>query len=85
MLWDGDSLHRLAALQVAATREFGALTMLPWALNTLAHMLTFEGDLDGAASVIAEANQIIEATGGNLVSWAGAILAGWRGDGDRWR
>ena len=78
-LWDNHSLHQLATLQVSATRELGALTMLPWALNTLAHILTFEGDLDGAALVVAEADEIVEVTGGN-VQWAGAILAGWRGD-----
>ena len=85
VLWDSDSLHRLAALQATATRDLGALTMLPWALNTLAHLLTLEGDLERASSLIAEANEIVEATGSNLLPWAGAILAGWQGGGDSLR
>ncbi|MEO8696471.1 MAG: AAA family ATPase [Acidimicrobiales bacterium] len=80
-LWDSHALHRLAATQVAAWRAAGAMTMLPWALHTLAHVLTVEGDLDSAASAIAESNQIIEATGANMLPWAAPNLAAWRGDG----
>ena len=79
LFWDDKTMHRISILQMTAARGLGALTMLPGALNTLAHVLSFEGDLDGAASAIAEANEVIEATGGN-VSWAGAVVAGWRGD-----
>ena len=79
-LWDSDKHHRFAALQVTSVRQIGGLTMLPWALNSFALVLTLEGDLDGAASARAEANQIIEATGGNLVSFASPTLAAWRGD-----
>ena len=67
--------HRAPArrAQVTATRELGVLTMLPLALNTLAKVSTIEGDLDGAASAMAEANQILEVTGGNA-AFAGAYL-----------
>jgi DNA-binding CsgD family transcriptional regulator len=83
LLWDLDALQRLTALHVTATRDIGALTMLPWALNTVALLRTLDGDLDGAATMVAEANQIVEATGGNIgIAWSGAILAGWRADGD---
>jgi DNA-binding CsgD family transcriptional regulator len=82
VLWDIESFRRLAALRLAATRELGALHMLPWALSTVVHASTLEGDLEGAASLLAEANQIVEATGSKLLPWTGAIIAGWTGDGD---
>ncbi len=85
VLWDHDSLHRLAALHVTATRGAGALTMLPWALNSLAHTLTLEGDLEHAAALVVEADQILEATGNNFVSYVGALLAAWRADDDSLR
>ena len=70
------------ALQVTATRELGVLTMLPLALNTLAHVSTIEGDLDGAGSAMAEANQILEVTGGNAAfvgrSDLGRLARRWR-------
>ena len=49
-LWDGDALRTLAVRHVKVTRELGALNMLPTALNTLAIIDLFEGDLDGAAA-----------------------------------
>jgi DNA-binding CsgD family transcriptional regulator len=82
ILWDNESLHRLAARQVAVARHLGALTMLPTALTGLARVMTLEGDLDKAATLVAEADRIVEATGRNLVSWAGPSLAAWRGDAD---
>ena len=85
VLWDHDSLHRLAALHVTATRGAGALTMLPWALNSLAHALTLEGDLEHAVALVVEADQILEATGNNFVSYVGALLAAWRADDDSLR
>ena len=83
LLWDFDVNNRLTAMHVAATREIGALTMLPWALNTVALLLTLEGELDRAASMIGEAEQIVDATGGNIgMAWSRAVLAGWRADGE---
>jgi DNA-binding CsgD family transcriptional regulator len=82
VLWDNESLHRLLARQVAVARDLGALTMLPTALTGLARVLMLEGDLDKAATLVAEADRIVEATGANLVSWAGPMLAAWRGDAD---
>ena len=56
------------------------LTVLALGLNTLAHVLLFEGDLDGAASAIAEATQILDATGSNPLYATGvAIHAGLQG------
>jgi DNA-binding CsgD family transcriptional regulator len=86
LLWDRDGLHRVTAMHVGATRDIGALTMLPWALNTVVLLRTLDGDLEEAASVAAEANDIVQDTGGNLgLAWSHAILAAWRADPDALR
>lgn len=79
VLWDNEQLHRIAEVYLALTREVGALTMLPWALSALAGALIWEGYLDRAAPLVAEAEEILDLTGGNT-AWSGATLAGWRGD-----
>ena len=79
-LWDADALRTLAVRHVKVTRELGALNMLPTALNTLAIIDLFEGDLDGAAAAIAEATQLAEASGSNRVPSAPATRAALLGD-----
>ena len=82
LLWDHVNLRKFALAHVTTTREFGALTMLPVALNTLAHLLVHEGDLDGAESALAEAKQILAATGSTLSIFTTDVanLAALRGD-----
>ena len=82
LLWDIDTAGELARLHVERTRQLSALTMLPVALNTLAHILLLEGDLGAAQTSLAEAQPIIEATGSTLLSHGGALLAGWQGTAD---
>ena len=79
-LFEGDAFHEFAAIHVSSARELGSLSMLPTALNTLAQALVFVGDLDGSAIAIAEARQIAEATGTDLLPSVSALLAGLRGD-----
>jgi hypothetical protein len=81
-LWDISNAHKLASLHVDRTRQLGALTMLPVALNTLAHIFVLQGDLGAAATSLGEAQPIVEATGSSILPHGGAILAGWRGDAD---
>jgi tetratricopeptide (TPR) repeat protein len=82
VLWDINDAHNLAGLHVDRTRQLGALTMLPVALNTLAHIYVLEGDLGAAATSLAEAQPIIEATQSSILPHGGAILAGWGGGPD---
>jgi DNA-binding CsgD family transcriptional regulator len=79
--WDNDSMRQVTNTYVVLTREVGALTFLPWALNAHAGALIFDGNLDTAASLLAEAEEILMVTGGNA-PWAKAQLVGWRADGD---
>jgi DNA-binding CsgD family transcriptional regulator len=80
LLWDFDALRELAVRYVETARELGALTVLPFGLNSLAHSLLFEGDLDAAASSLAEATQILDANGSNrLYATSVAIHSGLQG------
>jgi DNA-binding CsgD family transcriptional regulator/tetratricopeptide (TPR) repeat protein len=79
VLWDIDAFRRVTSLQVAATRDVGALSQLPGALNVLAQGQVLIGELDAAASSIAEAREIYQATGNNLLPSVAALLAGLRG------
>jgi hypothetical protein len=83
VLMDFDSLQRFTHAHATATRDLGALAMLPWALNAVALCSALAGELDRAASIVAEANEIVNATGGNIgMAWSRAILEGWRGESD---
>jgi len=80
LLWDDDAHRDLVMMQVQAAREVGSLAMLPTALNGLAQLHVFEGDLGAAASAVAEANEIAKLTNSNLVASMAAVLAGVRSD-----
>jgi DNA-binding CsgD family transcriptional regulator len=82
ILWDGEAWHQLAARQVSFARDTGALVVLPVALISLTPVLFLMGDLASAAALIAEAEEINEATGNPLyLEPYGALhLAAWRGD-----
>jgi len=79
LLWDYPSFRALAEAEVQVARELGALTMLPWGLSTLAIANIWGGDLSVAASLIGEAEFVIDATGSSFTLFAAAQLAGLRG------
>jgi DNA-binding CsgD family transcriptional regulator len=79
MLWDWEMLQALASRQVELSREVGALTMLPFALNTLAVANLLQGDLVIAAALIDEAAVVTDVTHSNFVTYAASQLASWRG------
>jgi ATP/maltotriose-dependent transcriptional regulator MalT len=79
LLWDLDGWRQLCTLQVHALRKMGGLTMLPWALSTLAGAEMYAGDLASAASLVAESESVVEVTGIRFAPYSAARLAGWRG------
>jgi DNA-binding CsgD family transcriptional regulator len=79
-VFDADACHVLAARSVELARERGALGVLPLALNYLAAVRAFEGDLATAEAMLQEADAIADATGGARIGWAGMTVAGFRGD-----
>jgi DNA-binding CsgD family transcriptional regulator len=74
-----DTWHYFASRSVQRAREVGALGLLPVFLHHLAHVRCFEGDLDGARSLLEEAETIAIATGTEPLVWGALSLAGFRG------
>jgi DNA-binding CsgD family transcriptional regulator len=79
-MWDDEALHLLAARQVQAARDAGALVHLQFALSFLARSHMLAGELTTATLMIDEARLIAEATGNPALVNAPMILAAWRGD-----
>ena len=78
-LWDDGSWMALSARQVQLCRDAGALTVLPYALNSLASFSLIAGDSTAAKSQIHQADAISEATGNTPLLYAALWLACWRG------
>ena len=79
-LFDDDAWHALGTRNVAMARDAGALAVLPLALNYLATMRVFEGNLETAAALLNEAAAIADATGTPPIVFGRLSLAGFRGD-----
>ena len=78
-LWDAESWHALAAVQVQFARDTGALVHLQYALNFLAMSHLFAGELTTAARLIDEDRLIAEVTGNPPVGYAAMALMAWQG------
>jgi DNA-binding CsgD family transcriptional regulator len=78
-LWDLDAWIAFADGEVQAARAFGSLRALPQSLNYLAVPKMFAGELATAATLVAEAVSLIEATGSNFTLYAVPRLAALRG------
>ncbi len=78
-LFDDEAWHYLATRSVLTAREVGALGVLPIALNNLAYLRCAEGDLEAAAALLDEADDIANATGAQPVVVVRLLLAGLRG------
>jgi DNA-binding CsgD family transcriptional regulator len=79
-LLDDEAWHDLVTRGVQLARDRGALGVLPIALNNLAVLRTFEGDLDGALAIVEESESIADVTGAGRITFGRLILAGFRGD-----
>ena len=79
LLWDYDAFYSLGARFLQVARDLGALRTLPWALGSRAQAHVWSGDLATAASLVAEMQSALEATGDSTAPWAVADLAAWRG------
>jgi DNA-binding CsgD family transcriptional regulator len=76
---DDASWDELTDRQVQLARNAGALSLLPIALIERFGVQLFVGDLDAAASLVAEAEAVVEATGSQLAPQGAIALAAWRG------
>jgi DNA-binding CsgD family transcriptional regulator len=78
-LWDDETWRVLAERHVELTRASGALTVLPIALSSRIVVHINEGEPAAAASLVEEQRAIVEATGSQIVLYAGLIVAACRG------
>ena len=74
---DDTSWDELTHRQVQLARNAGALSLLPIALIERFGVQLFVGDLDAAASLVAEAEAVVEATGSQLAPQGAIALAAW--------
>jgi hypothetical protein len=79
MVWDYDSWDVLSGRQVALARDAGALIALPIALSTRAGVHLFAGEFTEAASMVAQAESAIGATGSSIAPYGALALAAFRG------
>ena len=78
-LWDFEGWGAVIARQAELARDAGALALLSIALNGEGIVVTWSGDFAGAASVIAEADAVTEATETRIAPYGGLLLAALRG------
>ena len=77
-LWDDDG-YSLIERPVQLARDTGGLDRLPMLLNQLASAAVWRGDFAAAASLIAEADAVCEATGARIPPYAAMRLASLQG------
>jgi DNA-binding CsgD family transcriptional regulator len=78
-LWDDERWHLVATRQVALTRQVGALSELPSALDSLATIHLVGGELSTAAFLYDEVNTVCEAIGSAPARVGRLCLAAWQG------
>jgi DNA-binding CsgD family transcriptional regulator len=78
-LWDDERWHVVATRYVTITREAGALSELPAALDSLAYVHLFAGELAAAASLIEEVQTVCAAIGSTPARLGPLGLAAFRG------
>jgi DNA-binding CsgD family transcriptional regulator len=79
MVWDYDTCLAVAGRGVLLARESGALAVLAVSVNVLAQAAALGGESESAASLIAEAGSVTEATGAQVAPYGALVLAGLRG------
>jgi DNA-binding CsgD family transcriptional regulator/tetratricopeptide (TPR) repeat protein len=74
-VWDNDGTLAIATRVLQLVRDAGALAQLPIQLSALALARAWIGDLAGTASLVAESDSVVAATGSRFVP--GAALRLW--------
>jgi DNA-binding CsgD family transcriptional regulator len=79
MVWDHETCVEVATRGVELAREAGALTVLAVSANVMAQAVALGGEFGKAASLVAEANSVTEATGAQVAPYGALVLAGLQG------
>ena len=78
-VWDHDTCVAISTRAVQLARDAGALEVLVVAVNVLGQAMALGGDFATAASLVAEADAIAEATGARVAPYGALVLAALRG------
>jgi ATP/maltotriose-dependent transcriptional regulator MalT len=78
-VWDDEAWEALAIRHVQLTRDAGALSELPIALNTRIAVHHNAGELAAAASLVEEVQTVTEVTGSQFAPYGALGLAAWQG------
>jgi len=79
IVWDDASWDVLSDRQVTLARDAGALIMLPIAFNMHSTARLYAGEFTEAASMVAQAESVTEATGSSIAPYGAVALAAFRG------
>jgi DNA-binding CsgD family transcriptional regulator len=79
IVWDYASFDVLSDRQVTFARDAGALIMLPIAFNMRSTARLYAGEFTPAASLVAQAESVTEATGSSISPYGAVALAAFRG------
>jgi DNA-binding CsgD family transcriptional regulator len=79
IVWDYASFDVLSDRQVTLARDAGALIMLPIAFNMRSTAHLYAGEFTPAASLVAQAGSVTEATGSSIAPYGAVALAAFRG------
>jgi DNA-binding CsgD family transcriptional regulator len=79
MVWDYETCVAVGTRGVLVARESGALTVLAVSANVLAQAMALGGESGSAASLIAEADSVTEATGTRVAPYGALVLGGLQG------
>ena len=79
VVWDFETCLAVSSRAVQLARDSGALAVLAVAVNVLGQAVALRGDFGTAASLIAEADTVRDATGTRVAPYAALVLAGLRG------
>ena len=79
IVWDYDSFEMLSDRQITLARDAGALIMLPIAFNMRSTAHLYAGEFTEAASLVAQAESVTEATGSSIAPYGAVALAAYRG------
>jgi DNA-binding CsgD family transcriptional regulator len=79
MVWDHETCVAVATRGVELARGVGALTVLAVSANVMAQAVVLGGEFGRAASLVAEAESVTEATGAQVAPYGALVLAGFQG------
>jgi DNA-binding CsgD family transcriptional regulator/tetratricopeptide (TPR) repeat protein len=78
-VWDEEGYRALPTRQIQLARDAGALSVLPLTLTMRIGAHLHAGQLDTAAALLEELNDVTEATGTQVPPYAALALAAWHG------